>query len=204
MSTAGTKGVPRAEREQQILDAAVAEIGRVGYAGLSPAGVGQRAGVSKPLIYAYFGSKDGLYVACVERAADLLERAIEPAITGRVGIEMAVATLDAIFSALEPRPHDWTVLFDRSHPDQGPAAEAVRAARRRIADQAARGVTAGVAGRVGEDDGDLSAVTDVWMGSVTALVHWWLRHPGESAAAMSARSRRIVTALTALSHDSAD
>nr|WP_083884885.1 TetR/AcrR family transcriptional regulator [Nocardia thailandica] len=197
MSTAGTKGVPRAEREQQILDAAAAEIGRVGYAGLSPAEVGQRAGVSKPLVYAYFGSKDGLYIACVERAADLLERAIEPAITGRVGVDMALATLDAIFTALEPRPHDWSVLFDRSHPDTGPAADAVRAARRRIAGQAARGVTAGVAGHVA-DDGDLSAITDVWMGSVTALVHWWLRHPDENAAAMSARSRRLVAALAAL------
>ncbi|MFE3029993.1 TetR/AcrR family transcriptional regulator, partial [Nocardia tengchongensis] len=62
-NTAGTKGVPRAEREAQILDVAAAEIARVGYAGLSLAVVAAEAGVSKPLVYSYFGTKDGLYLA---------------------------------------------------------------------------------------------------------------------------------------------
>lgn len=195
VSTAGTKGVPRPEREQQILDAAVAEIGRVGYAGLSLADVAQRAGVSKPLVYTYFQSKDGLYITCVDRAATVLFDAIESAIAGAGGLSKAERTLDAIFVALEPRPHDWTVLFDRSHPDDGPAADAVRAARRRIAAQAARGVADAIGAVELTDPTDLSALTDVWMGAVTSLVLWWLRHPGETAAQMSARSHRLIGAL---------
>ena len=58
----GTKGVPRADREQQILDAAVAEFGERGYAHASMAAIAQRAGMSKPLVYEYFGSKEGLYL----------------------------------------------------------------------------------------------------------------------------------------------
>lgn len=197
MSTAGTKGVPRPEREQQILDAAVAEIGRVGYAGLSLGDVAQRAGVSKPLVYTYFQSKDGLYIACVDRAATLLFDAIESAITGADGLSKAERTLDAIFAALEPRPHDWTVLFDRSHPDDGPAADAVRAARRRIAAQAARGVADAISAVELTDPTDVSALTDVWMGAVTSLVLWWLRHPDQSGAQMTARTHRLVGALLA-------
>ncbi|MEV6062596.1 TetR/AcrR family transcriptional regulator [Nocardia asteroides] len=197
MSTAGTKGVPRAQREQLILDAAVAEIGRSGYAGLSLAGVAQRAGVSKPLVYTYFHAKDQLYLACVDRAAASLGGAIESAITAAEDLSMAQRTLDAIFVALEPRPHDWTVLFDRTHPDEGEVAEAVRAARRGIAGQAARGV-ADVLGAVElTDPADLSALTDVWMGTVTSLVAWWLRHPEQTAAQMGARSRRLIAALVA-------
>ncbi|WP_280221025.1 TetR/AcrR family transcriptional regulator [Nocardia neocaledoniensis] len=197
MSTAGTKGVPRARREQLILDAAVAEIGRTGYAGLSLADVAHRAGVSKPLVYTYFQSKDLIYVACVERAEAILCDAIESAITAGNDLLMAQRTLDAIFVVLEPRPHDWTVVFDRSHPEEGPAADAARRARRRIAAQAARGV-AGVLGAVDlADPDDLSALTDIWMGTVTSLVLWWLRHPDQTAAQMSARSRRLVAALTA-------
>ncbi|WP_278265671.1 TetR/AcrR family transcriptional regulator [Nocardia sp. AG03] len=197
MSTAGTKGVPRPEREQQILDVAVAEIGRVGYAGLSLAEVAARAGVSKPLVYTYFQSKDGLYIACVERAATVLYDAIEVAITGPGGLSKAERTLDAIFAALQPRPHDWTVLFDRSHPDDGPVADASRAARRRIAAQAARGVADAIAAVDITDPTDLSALTDVWMGAVTSLVLWWLRHPEQTAAEMAARSHRLLGALRA-------
>ncbi|MFE3545328.1 TetR/AcrR family transcriptional regulator [Nocardia sp. NPDC059177] len=197
MSTAGTKGVPRPEREQQILDAAVAEIGRVGYAGLSLADVAQRAGVSKPLVYTYFQSKDGLYNGCVDRAATILYDAIELAITEAGGLSKAERTLDAIFAALEPRPHDWTVVFDRSHPDEGPVAEASRAARRRIAAQAARGVADAIGVVELTDPLDLSALTDVWMGAVTSLVLWWLRHPDQTAAQMTARSHRLITALFA-------
>ncbi|WP_067849329.1 TetR/AcrR family transcriptional regulator [Nocardia lijiangensis] len=194
---AGTKGVPRAEREAQILDIAAAEIGRVGYAGLSPAVVAAKAGVSKPLVYAYFDTKDGLYVACMRRAASVLGDAIDAAmIDGPATLELAERTLAGIFGALEPRPHDWHVVFDRSHPDEGPAADAARAARRRIAEQANRGVGAFLAGRGLTDPDDLSALSAVWMGTVTALVGWWLRNPGETAEAMTARTRRLLAALT--------
>lgn len=197
MSTAGTKGVPRPEREQQILDAAVAEIGRVGYAGLSLADVAHRAGVSKPLVYTYFQSKDGLYIACVDRAATVLFGAIETAIAGGGGLSKAERTLAAIFAALEPRPHDWTVLFDRSHPDHGPAADAVRAARRRIAAQAARGVADAITPVDLSDPADLSALTDIWMGAVTSLVLWWLRHPDQTSTQMTARTHRLIAAVLA-------
>ncbi|MEV5647371.1 TetR/AcrR family transcriptional regulator [Nocardia sp. NPDC052254] len=196
MGTAGTKGVPRAERESQILDIAAAEIGRVGYAGLSVGVVASGAGVSKPLVYGYFGSKDGLYVACVRRAEAVLGDAIDVAIGGTPTLQMAQRTLEAIFAALEPRPCDWKVIFDLSHPGEGPAAEAARAARGRIAAQAERGVSAFLADRGLTDPQDLSAMVAVWTGVVAALVDWWLHHPDQTAAAMAARSRRLVATLT--------
>lgn len=197
VSKAGTKGVPRAEREKQILDVAVDEIGRVGYAGLSVAEVAARAGVSKPLVYAYFETKDGLYAACVQRAGAVLGDAIEEAFTGSADLDMAQRTLEAIFTALEPRPRDWNVLFDRSHPTEGPSADAARHVRSRIADQAARGVSTALQATGITDADDLSALTDVWRGIVTSLVDWWLRHPEQSAAEMSARSRRLIDAFAA-------
>ena len=56
----GTKGVPRQEREQQIVAVAVDEFARNGYARASMVAIASGAGISKPLIYQYFGSKDGL------------------------------------------------------------------------------------------------------------------------------------------------
>ena len=45
VNTAGTKGVPRAAREAQLLDIAAEDIGRLGYAGLSVGEVAAGAGV---------------------------------------------------------------------------------------------------------------------------------------------------------------
>lgn len=194
-SAAGTKGVPRAERESQILDVAAAEVSRVGYAGLSLGKVAAGAGVSKPLVYAYFESKDGLYAACVRRAASVLGDAIDEAIAGPPTLAMAERTLDAIFTALEPRPHDWNVVYDRSHPGDGPAAAAARAARERIAEQGERGVGAFLAARGLTDADDRSALTAVWTGAVASLVDWWLQHPEQTAEAMSARCHRLFAAL---------
>src|SRR5690349_19981179 len=107
---AGTKGVPRADREQQILDAAVAEFGGRGYAHASMAAIGQRAGISKPLIYEYFGSKDGLYLACLNRAGNHLDDWVAAAQSGTT-LQRAGDTLAAIFSALVGHWLDWAVIF---------------------------------------------------------------------------------------------
>ncbi|MFD6389074.1 TetR/AcrR family transcriptional regulator [Nocardia sp. NPDC060259] len=195
MGTAGTKGVPRAEREQQLLDIAGEQISHAGYAGLSPGAVAAAVGVSKPLVFHYFHSKEGLYAACVERAADTVCGAIESVFDGSPGIAMAERTLEVVIGVLARRPHDWNVLLDTSHPVHGVAADAAHQARRRIADQAQRGAAALLAERGITDAADLSALTDVWMGVVTAMVNWWLRHPDESADAMIARCRRLMGAL---------
>ena len=102
----GTKGVPRADREQQILDAAVAEFGGRGYAHASMAAIARRAGISKPLVYEYFGSKDGLYLACLNRAGTHLVGRVAAA-QGGTTLRRAGDTLAAIFSALDGRRLDW-------------------------------------------------------------------------------------------------
>ena len=111
----GTKGVPRADREQQILDAAVAEFGERGYAHASMAAIAQRAGISKPLVYEYFGSKDGLYLACLSRAGAHLVGRVAAAQSGMT-LRRAGDTLAAIFSALDGRRLDWAVIFDPTLP----------------------------------------------------------------------------------------
>jgi AcrR family transcriptional regulator len=195
MRAAGTKGVPRALRERQLLDIAGEQIGRVGYAGMSPALVAEAAGVSKPMVYQYFGSKDGLYVACVERAAEEVCGAIDPVIDGPAGVEIAERTLEAIFGALGEHPFNWNVLLDDTHPSEGAARDAVHAARARLAAQATRGTSVVLGARGITDAVDLAAFAEVWMAMVAALVDWWAHHPAESAEAMTARCRRLMGTL---------
>lgn len=192
----GSKGMPRQEREQWILTAAAAEFGELTFAGSSMNGIAARAEVSKALVLAYFGSKEDLYVACVERAGERMATAIGGALSGETArAEVAEAVLTAIFTALEDRPSDWPVLYDRTVPD-GRARDAARRQRTILRAQAVAAVTRTL-GAVGlSDDDDLSAATLVWESMVSALVDWWRHHPERSADEMAGRARRVLAALS--------
>lgn len=66
----GTKRLPRAVREQQMLDAAIAVFAEHGYSDSSMDAIAARAKISKPMLYLYYGSKDELFSACIARESD--------------------------------------------------------------------------------------------------------------------------------------
>ncbi|ART74286.1 hypothetical protein BTO20_37105 (plasmid) [Mycobacterium dioxanotrophicus] len=197
-NVAGTKGVPRVEREQQILDAAIVEFGRRGYAGASIAEIASQAGISKPLIYGYFGSKEGLYIACVQRTGARLVTAIERVLgSADPTMKMAEETLRAVFTVLQTQPLAWNVVYDRSVPDNSEAKIAAEYVVDCIHGQAVRGVSAILTARGFTDPLDMSALAAVWASTVTALVNWWLVHPEQTAEQMTKRSARILAAIGA-------
>jgi AcrR family transcriptional regulator len=67
--------MPRAQREEQILTVAEAVFAERGYQATTMEEVAELVGVTKPLIYGYFGSKEGLLSACVDRARAQLREA---------------------------------------------------------------------------------------------------------------------------------
>lgn len=193
---AGTKGVPRLDRETQILDIASEQFGTQGFAATSVAAIADKAGISKPLIYNYFGSKEGLYEACLDRGGALLADEIERIARGdAVGIERGMATLAGMFALLEPQPYLWRLFFDATAPSTGPIADSIALYAERIGKLADEGVTElmGLAGN--QDHLDISAMTAVWLGIVDSLMNWWLEHPDESADQMMQRCMRLLTAL---------
>lgn len=60
----------REAREQEILDAALAELVENGYDHVTMLGIASRAGASKETLYAWFGSRDALVRRLIERSAD--------------------------------------------------------------------------------------------------------------------------------------
>lgn len=195
-SGAGTKGVPRVEREQEILQLASVAFGTDGFAATNIADVARAAGISKPLVYNYFGSKEGLYAACLDAAGDLLGTEIERIARGdSVGIERGLRTLDGMFAVLEPRRHVWRLLHDRSAPSTGRVADVVALHTERIDKLAHEGVHE-LLELVGiTDELDVSAMTATWLGIVDSLMDWWVAHPDQTAEQMSQRVVRLVGAL---------
>ncbi|MEJ8661083.1 TetR/AcrR family transcriptional regulator [Streptomyces halotolerans] len=193
---AGTKGVPRARREEQIVAAALEEFGRRGHAAASMAAIARRVGVTKPMLYTYFGSKDGLYAACLEHIGPRLLAAIETAMaTSPSRDRLPQAVLAAIFDTLEAQRYAWFVLYDRTLP---PGSEPWRAAHRHreaIDDLAAAGTGALLRGQGNDDALDADALKQVWTGTVSALVGWWVSQPELSAHDMSERCTRLLSAI---------
>jgi AcrR family transcriptional regulator len=193
----GTKGVPRAEREEQIVAEAIAEFAESGYAGASMVEIARRAGISKPLIYQYFGSKDGLFLACLHQVSGgLLARLEDAELEVDDSVASRIYPLRAIFEALDPQPHAWRLLFDPSMPASGEIAVAAREYRTRTTELAASGSTRFLAARGITSPADASALSAVWMGVVDSIVEWWLAHPEESADQMTERCYRLLGAIT--------
>ncbi|MEU2390197.1 TetR/AcrR family transcriptional regulator [Streptomyces sp. NPDC007369] len=202
-SRAGTKGVPREQRRQQILAAATEEFGTRGYAGASLAAIAARVGVTKTLLHQYFGTKEDLYIACLVPVGDRLLGAVRAAMeAGGTGTGTAPHTplrvLHGIFTALEGQREAWFVLYDPSLPADGGAARRAADFRSPIDRLAAEG-TADVLRTAGSTDPlDADALTYVWRDLVSTLVRWWVKHPGESPEAMTQRCARLFSAAAAL------
>ncbi|MFI1169236.1 TetR family transcriptional regulator [Streptomyces sp. NPDC020801] len=218
---AGTKGVPRAQREQQILAAATEEFGRRGYEGTSLAAVAARVGVTKTLLHQYFGAKQDLYLACLVPVGDRLLEAIRAA-TGEPAppwtptraarpvrapqpdsdtdgadepaAPTPVRVLHGLFTALEGRREAWFVLYDSSLPADSEAARCARRYRAAIDELAAMGTTDVLMAADSFTPLDADALAHAWRGLATALIRWWINHPDESADAMTQRCARLFTA----------
>ena len=132
--TAGNRRVPRAVREQQMLAVAERAFADRGFHAASVDAIAEGSGISKPMIYAYFGSKEGLYRACMERARTRLLEAL------RAGVDPAAPPdqqlwhgLLAVFTFVERERDSWAILLGEVTAGTGPFAAEGAAVRREMA-----------------------------------------------------------------------
>lgn len=189
----GTKGVPREQRERQILDAAAAEFGERGYAGGSVERIAAAVGVSRGMVHTYFDTKDGLYRACLEAAGEELVAAVAAAQGAADPFTRAMDTLRAILGVLEHRPHDWAILYDPTL--SSALRETARGFHRRLVRLGATGVDEVLDAAGDPDPVDRQLLTHLWLDTVSSMVRWWLARPEESADSACERATRILLAL---------
>lgn len=201
-SKAGTKGVPREHRRQQMLEAATQEFGTRGYAAASLPAIAARVGVTKTLLHQYLGTKEDLYVACLEPIGDQLLEAIRTAMGAeRTAPHTPLRVLHGIFSALEGRREAWFVLYDTTLPPGGRAAHRASEYWSAI-DRLAAGGTAELLHTAGSTDPlDADALKYVWRDLVATLVRWWVKHPEQTPEAMTQRCSRLFAAAATLTSD---
>jgi AcrR family transcriptional regulator len=167
-------------REQLILRVAGQVFAEGGYERASMDRIAALAGVSKPMLYAYFGSKEGLYLAYIERTGgELVQRLVNADRKDATDPHppRLRAVINEFLAFVEEHSDGWTVLF-RELNVRRPLAEQVSQLRSEVVDEVRRML---------ESDEEPSwtglrapaseGVAEAIVGAGEALANWWLKKP---------------------------
>ncbi|MCQ9177638.1 TetR/AcrR family transcriptional regulator [Streptomyces sp. IBSBF 2953] len=176
MGAVKTKRMPRAVREQQMLDAAVETFGRRGYMAASMDEIAELAGVSKPLVYLYLNSKEDLFTACIRREAKALVEAVRAGVRTDLPADRQLwEGLRAFFAHTAQHPHAWSVLHLQARTHGEPFAAEVAAMREEIVAFVTQLIV--VAAREAHRDPDLperevAGLAEALVGAAESLAAW--------------------------------
>lgn len=182
-------------REREMLEVAGRVFAHRGFHAASMEEIAEGAGVSKPMIYNYFASKEGLYFAYIElagrRMLSRMRNAVQAA--GERPEERLWASALAFFGHVDDNRDEWSVLFGELAARGAPFSREVSAIRARVSDGTAALFdevlqSAGLsAGKIGGTE----PLAHAFVGAGESLANWWLDNPEESQAAMAARLMNV-------------
>ncbi|MGU3653335.1 TetR/AcrR family transcriptional regulator [Arthrobacter sp. SLBN-53] len=163
----GTKRLPRAVREQQMLDAAVQMFSINGYHETSMDAIAAEAQISKPMLYLYYGSKEDLFGACLDRE---LNRFVDE-VRGKIDFtlspkDMLNNAVRAFLGYIDAHRASWIVLYSQATSSQA-FAHTVREGRERIIDLVGRLLQSGT--RNPEPDADFNMMAVALVGAGEAI-----------------------------------
>jgi AcrR family transcriptional regulator len=163
--------VPRPLRERQLLELAEALFAERGYAGASMDELASRAGVTKPVVYELFGSKDGVFEACVERSLERLAEDIAAAVRSETDPEARLRAGGIAFLRFAAGNRVAWDLMSMG----GRFAEQARSARSSQA-ELIRGLMAEIAVE-GADPRELDVAAHAVNAAYEGVAHWMWEHP---------------------------
>ncbi len=168
MAAGGTKRLPRAVREQQMLDAAVQLFSAHGYHETSMDAIAAQAQISKPMLYLYYGSKEELFGACLSRELGRFIDAVRADIDLKASPrDLLRRTIVSVLQYIDANRASWIVLYTQATSSQV-FAHTVREGRERIIDLVARLLEAGTRNPAPNSDFHMMAVALVGAGEAVA------------------------------------
>ncbi|WP_409470364.1 TetR/AcrR family transcriptional regulator [Streptomyces sp. HC307] len=185
MGAVKTKRMPRAVREQQMLDAAVQTFGQRGYMAASMDDIAELAGVSKPLVYLYLNSKDDLFTACIRREAKALTAAVRAGVHPELPADRRLwEGLLAFFTHTARHPDGWSVLHLQARTHGEAFAAEVTAMRTEIVTFVTQ-LIADAAREAHRDpdlpDKEVAGLAEALVGAAESLATWANATPGVTA-----------------------
>lgn len=161
----------------QTLEVAHELFAERGYHAVTMDEVAAEVGVTKPLLYNYFGNKEKLFLACLAEAAGSLEKTVIAAVTKTDSPDQALREgLKAFLNFVAADRKTWLVLYDEAVPAESAIGEALAEHRARI-----RGFVASVVNEQFPPEQrprvalEVEALSTALLGAAESLAHWWLK-----------------------------
>lgn len=166
--------LPREQRETQLIDVALQMFIDHGYQGTALDDIARAAGISRPIIYRLFGSKDAIYIACLKRARETLNQSFRSAGDFPSLEDRMRSIASSYFGFVENNQSSWKLLFGGGAAVAGAAAEQARELRfitvENIASSFAKGYT-------GLDRRKLELFAHGISGAGEQVAKWWIANP---------------------------
>jgi AcrR family transcriptional regulator len=174
------------ERKAQLLEVARKVFGAKGFHGVSMEDVAREAGVTKPILYDHFSSKEALYLALLDADSLELEERIRTALAAPTGNRERIrASFEAYFEFVDEHAEGFQLLMQETVGANEDFRRGVGAVRDRIQQEVSDLIVRESQGRLDREDADTVALGLVGMAETAA------RHdPGGSP---ERRRRRVDT-----------
>ncbi|MGI5246219.1 TetR/AcrR family transcriptional regulator [Dactylosporangium sp. CA-139066] len=178
-----------------MLDAAVKVFSNRGFHAASMDEIAEVAGISKPMVYAYLGTKEELFLACLQREATHLMEAVAAGVrpTARPD-EQLWNGLRAFFAFVGAHRDGWRVLYRqaRSEPHfagelAGMRARIVEVVAGLLEDACAQGEA-----RIPSRPDDFLAMAYAYVGAAESLADWLADHEEEDPEQTATRMMNFV------------
>jgi AcrR family transcriptional regulator len=182
--------VPRAERERQMIAVAEQMFAERGYQAASMDEIAERVGVSKPMIYEYFGSKEGLFVACIRQARAELLAVTTQSSSGFSSAEDALrGGLIAFFEFTDSHRRSWELIRHEATVAGQAAMDEIEAIRQQ---QTALDVRLFATFLPTASPQDLEATAEIIVGACERLSIWYVQQHDVTAKQAAEYVMRLV------------
>jgi AcrR family transcriptional regulator len=177
----GTRKVPKEQRMSQILDVAGSVFSRHGFHSTSMEQIAEGAGVTKPLLYRYFGSKDALYLATITQVGNHLMSGLSLLMSNPNPKDRLKLIMLSFLTFVERHRDGWSVLYNEALTSVGPVGEKVAFFRTSFIEAAAKTIEELNAPQKSKNDDKAGvqavALANIMVGAVEAGARWWIQHP---------------------------
>jgi len=164
--------LPREQRRQQVLTAALEVFSTVGYHSASMDDIADRAGVSKPVLYQHFPGKLDLYLALLDAGIEELMVASNAALAGTSDNRLRVSAMtSAYFAFIEEPAGAFRLVFESDLANEPAVRQRVDAADQAVA----RVIARVIAEDTGLSDDQAMLLASGLQGMTQVAARRWLR-----------------------------
>ncbi|MEI6360723.1 MAG: TetR/AcrR family transcriptional regulator [Actinomycetes bacterium] len=182
--------LPREQRRQQVLAAALEVFSSSGYHAASMDEIAEHAGVSKPVLYQHFPGKLDLYLALLDAGIDELRAAANAALTTTTdNRERVSGMVTAYFAFVEDPAGAFRLVFESDLANEPQVRQRVDAANLVLAQQTA----AVIAEDTGLSDEQALLLASGMQGMVQVAARRWLA--GDAQSVSREEAAELITAL---------